>query len=169
MKSKPKQITAAATRKLIALRKELNLTKKQMAEKLEMTFGGYSKYERGEAIPGVRTLNIIINKFGVSVDWLIFDKGPKFIVDQSRVSQLEKEVEQLKTALDNQRKDCDTRLEEKNKKVESLEHQLKQNENQEPEVFKKPGIAELLDLVEKNRVFYHKLMLYVEDFKNQEK
>lgn len=167
MKAKPRGVIAKTTGKLIALRKEQNLTLKQMCDNLGLKRGSYTRYENGQAIPGLHTLNMIVDKYGLSIDWLLFDREPKYIMDRSRLEELEKEVEQLKTSLDSQRKDSDARLEEKDKKIDDLEQQLNQKETKMLEVLNKTGIADLLDMVEKDAVLYHKLMLYVEDYKMQ--
>ncbi|UOP05534.1 helix-turn-helix domain-containing protein [Conchiformibius kuhniae] len=52
--------------KIRLLRKERELSQKDMAEKLQMSVNGYSKIERGETEPNLQRLKQIADVFGVS-------------------------------------------------------------------------------------------------------
>ena len=56
---------------IIDLRRAADITQAQLAEKLNYSDKAVSKWERGEAIPGVTTLKEIADLFGVTVDYLI--------------------------------------------------------------------------------------------------
>ena len=56
---------------IIDLRRAADITQAQLAEKLNYSDKAVSKWERGEAIPGITTLKEIADLFGVTVDYLI--------------------------------------------------------------------------------------------------
>ena len=65
--------------RLLAIRKSLNLSPKQMAARLEVNRNTYYKNENGETRPGWKSLQILINTYKISIDWLLYNKGPIFI------------------------------------------------------------------------------------------
>lgn len=56
---------------IIALRKNLNLSQDEMAEKLFVTRQAVSRWENGETVPGTETLKLISREFGISADILL--------------------------------------------------------------------------------------------------
>ncbi len=57
--------------RLLQLRKEANLTQKELAEKLNMNSVTYLHYEKGQREPSLDTLLDFADFFSVSVDFLI--------------------------------------------------------------------------------------------------
>ncbi len=57
--------------RLTILREEMKLTKKEMAEKLNLPYTTYSNYENDEREPNSETLILIAQTCGVSVDYLL--------------------------------------------------------------------------------------------------
>lgn len=57
--------------RLKKLREEKNLTRKELADKLQLTYWALSKYETGERFPDPETLNKIADFFNVSLDYLM--------------------------------------------------------------------------------------------------
>jgi len=60
-------------RNIIFYRKSLKLTQSELAEKLNYSDKAVSKWERGEAVPGVVVLNQMAVIFGISLDTLCSD------------------------------------------------------------------------------------------------
>ncbi|MDR0899021.1 MAG: helix-turn-helix domain-containing protein [Lactobacillaceae bacterium] len=58
-----------------ALRQEQNLTQDQFAEILHVTRQSVSKWETGDSAPDIENLIFIAEKFGVSMDDLVFGIG----------------------------------------------------------------------------------------------
>ncbi len=56
------------------LRKAADMTQAQLAEKLNYSDKAVSKWERGDAIPGVVTLKEVADLFGVTVDYLLTEE-----------------------------------------------------------------------------------------------
>lgn len=57
--------------KLIALRKEKNLTQNEIAKDLNISRSVYSFFETGRRTPDISTLCTIAKYHGVSIDWLL--------------------------------------------------------------------------------------------------
>lgn len=57
--------------RLKQLRLALNLTQKDMAERLGITTRGYRNYELGAREPELSTLIKLAEQFHVSLDWLV--------------------------------------------------------------------------------------------------
>lgn len=53
------------------LRKEKQLTQKELAEKINVTHVSISGYESGKRNPDTETLQVLANYFGTSVDYLL--------------------------------------------------------------------------------------------------
>ncbi len=58
---------------ILELRKNLNLSQNEFAEKLFVTRQAVSRWENGETIPNIDTLKLIATTFDVSVDFLLGD------------------------------------------------------------------------------------------------
>jgi transcriptional regulator with XRE-family HTH domain len=56
---------------IIVLRKSMNLTQAELAEKLNYSDKAVSKWERAESIPDVAVLKEIVDIFGVTMDYLL--------------------------------------------------------------------------------------------------
>lgn len=56
--------------RLTAVRKEMNLTQQQLAEKINYSDKAVSKWERGESVPDIYTVCDICDKLGTSLDYL---------------------------------------------------------------------------------------------------
>ncbi len=59
------------------LRKQMNLTQAELAEKMGYTDKAISKWERGESIPDVLTLKALADTFGVTLNYLTEAEHPK--------------------------------------------------------------------------------------------
>ena len=79
---------------IVDLRKSMNLTQAELAEKLNYSDKAVSKWERAQSIPDVITLKEIADMFGVTVDYLLEDvhkengKIPQTILKQKRHNRL---------------------------------------------------------------------------------
>jgi transcriptional regulator with XRE-family HTH domain len=88
-------------RRLRGLRKQLNYSLEEMAVKLGRSKSGYFKNENGLTIPGLATMYRLQADFDISMDWLIFNKGPVHYQDKQpepepeRVEEDEKKTEDL--------------------------------------------------------------------------
>lgn len=62
-----------------ALRKTLNLTQQEFADRLSLKRNTIATYEMGKAIPSDRTINDICNKYNVNENWLRDGVGEMFL------------------------------------------------------------------------------------------
>jgi len=74
-KERKKKVMEIGNR-LQKLREHLHYSREQMALHCEVTRGGYAKYERGDYLPKLVTLEQLSKKFDTSLDWLLLNKGP---------------------------------------------------------------------------------------------
>ena len=79
--------------KIVQLRKERNLTQKELAKLVGVHFSHMSRYERGLAVPSVDVIKRIAQMFRVSADYLLFDDTAAMvwapITDQELLQQFE--------------------------------------------------------------------------------
>ncbi len=61
------------------LRKTLNLTQQEFADRLSLKRNTIATYEMGKAIPSDRTINDICNKYNVNENWLRDGVGEMFL------------------------------------------------------------------------------------------
>ncbi|MDQ1354771.1 MAG: Helix-turn-helix protein [Acidobacteriota bacterium] len=76
------------------LREQFNLSQGVMARKFNLSNSGYFKNETGNTFPGVRTLYRLSNEHGISMDWLLFGKGPQYYKDKEKEGELVKKEEE---------------------------------------------------------------------------
>jgi transcriptional regulator with XRE-family HTH domain len=60
-------------KKIVALRKERNLTQKELAKSIGVHFSHMSRYERGISLPSIDVVKKIAQVFNVSTDYLLLD------------------------------------------------------------------------------------------------
>ena len=65
--------------RLRQIRKDKNLTQRQMGEALGINFQHVSKYERAEFIPTFENLIKLIEHFSVNINWLLTGVGPLYV------------------------------------------------------------------------------------------
>ncbi len=73
--------------RLAKVRRHLNYSRPEMARILGLKNSGYSKNESGETFPGVNTLSLLQKNFDISMDWLLFNKGPMVFKDKPPLEQ----------------------------------------------------------------------------------
>ena len=80
-------------------RKKVNLTQRQLAEKLGITDKAISKWERGESIPDVMVLKQIADMNGVTVDYLLTDihEAPEPVAEEKTEVETTKRRQSLRT------------------------------------------------------------------------
>lgn len=144
--TKSMSIKGSGTR-LKELRQKLGLSPGEMARHLGLSQNAYYKNENSETFPGAATIILLEKDYDVSMDWLMFGKGPVFYnKEKQRVEAMEKELETLK-------KEHEKTL----AKTKEIEDKLS--------VDNKPGLKELFEYMERVPVFYHELMVYFQNYK----
>jgi transcriptional regulator with XRE-family HTH domain len=64
--------------KLRQLRQNLKETRSQMADRLGIWRSTYIRNENGETPISYKTMISLVNRFGVSLDWMVLNKGPMY-------------------------------------------------------------------------------------------
>ena len=78
------------------LRKEKNITQKQLAEKIGLTDKAISKWERGLSFPDITILNSLAEIFDVDVSEILNgERGKEKISKEDIVKKIEEAVEKL--------------------------------------------------------------------------
>ena len=81
-------------KKIVQLRKERNLTQKELASIVGVHFSHMSRYERGISLPSIDVVKKLAQMFHVSADYLLFDEGQAtvhaHIADQELLQQFER-------------------------------------------------------------------------------
>lgn len=122
---KSKDISNKTGLKLERLRKEAGMTRPEMARVLEVTPGAYRKNEQGFSIPKPNALSKLIDQFGISMDWFLFDRGPKLYDDRIDKEEVEQQINQLKLEHENQFHQMRKQLEQDQEaRIKELENQL---------------------------------------------
>jgi transcriptional regulator with XRE-family HTH domain len=70
------EITTIVAENLTSLRKDRGLTQRDVAEKLSYSDKSVSKWERGELLPDLATLQELANFYGVTIDFLTHKPTP---------------------------------------------------------------------------------------------
>ena len=113
-----KNVNGIASR-LRTLRLQKKLTVKQMAAQLGIGPNGYRKYERSLYLPPVHIQVLLVEQFGVSLDWLILNKGPMYF---NEIESALRDNQQLKL-----------KQEESQEKPVEIKH-IEEEKNREPVV-----------------------------------
>jgi len=81
-------------KKIVQLRKERNLTQKELASIVGVHFSHMSRYERGISLPSIDVVKKLAQMFHVSADYLLFDESQATvrtqIADQELLQQFER-------------------------------------------------------------------------------
>jgi len=75
------ELKSSVGRKIRKIRKSLGFTQEKMVAHFNVGRANYSRIEKGEVSPSLTILHALNQKFNVSLDWLIGNKGSMFIRD----------------------------------------------------------------------------------------
>ncbi|NIM12267.1 MAG: helix-turn-helix domain-containing protein [Candidatus Aminicenantes bacterium] len=75
--NRKKRLEAIGSR-LRRVRMQLGYSQKKMASYFGIQQSGYTKNEMGGSVPGLHTLIVLSSTFGISLDWLLCEKGPMY-------------------------------------------------------------------------------------------
>lgn len=77
--------------KLQKIRKSLNLSQEEMAQKTNTSYRAYTSYERGDRKPSFEFLQNLALNFEVNLNWLIANSGHPFL-KKDESSNLKNEI-----------------------------------------------------------------------------
>ena len=171
MFSKGKKTTKEIALRLQEVRKQTALSSAEMALRLGVSTGCYAKNEGGLHIPNLDSLRRLTMDFDISMDWFLFGKGPRLYKEKSeREKELEKTVEEMtrsSEALRNEITDLNREIADLKKQSEEEHKKIAREKAGALEMI--PEVRELLDFMAQDPIFYHRLLLYFQEFKQQKK
>ncbi len=130
MKNIRRNILRGGGKRLKEIRQLLNLTPLEMARKLGITVASYYKNEDGVTFPRMATLKMLQKDLDISMDWMLFEKGPMYYGEKCKAVT---------------------------------------EENKLPAIVEMPEVKELLECMDKDPRFRHKMLLYLYDYKDERK
>ncbi|HLP47503.1 MAG TPA: helix-turn-helix domain-containing protein [Candidatus Kapabacteria bacterium] len=126
------------------IRKYFGCSRKDMADGLKISIGAYNKNENGLNLPGFNSLYRLSEHYGISMDWLFFNKGMMdFKKNEARLKELENTVALLKGEA------------------------VKAEAEKAAVMLETPEVKELLLSMKQEPVLYHKIMLYFQEYKKE--
>lgn len=94
------QLLGQVGRRLKKLRKQTGVSLIDMGKKLELSQSGYSKNENGMTFPKLKTMYRLQVNFDISMDWLLFDRGPVHLSEREPKPEPRVEVVDKKRTID---------------------------------------------------------------------
>jgi transcriptional regulator with XRE-family HTH domain len=73
--------------RLKKVREALNNSGPQMASEFGVMRSSYLRNESGKTCPGIMSMRILGNRFNISLDWLICEKGPMYYREKEQKQQ----------------------------------------------------------------------------------
>jgi transcriptional regulator with XRE-family HTH domain len=88
--------------RLKKVREALNNSGPQMASEFGVMRSSYLRNESGKTCPGIMSMRILGNRFNISLDWLICEKGPMYYreKEQKHAEKVGESQEAAKAALE---------------------------------------------------------------------
>ena len=129
--------------RLRLVRKQLNYSAQEMAARLGLNYNSYYKNENSVTYPGLKTLYQVSEAHDISMDWLLFGKGPMYCREKGK----EKELAEL------------------GKELELMREKMKDQEGKVAGIKLKPELKELLEHMERIPLLYHEVLAYFQRFK----
>lgn len=163
-------IKTAVGQRLELLSKEWNLNREGMAKHFGLARMSYYKNEIGENFPRLKTLHLLSTQHDIAMDWFIFGKGPRRSSDIARSVKRESELEKQ---LEQKTKEYSHQLEAEKKRADEAEARAREAERLSETAGErfienlKPGVKELLEYIDNNPTFYHKIILHFEEYRAQ--
>ena len=154
-----KKLLPEVAARLKKIRQQIGCDKKEMAARLGITTSGYYKNEHGETLPSVSSLKRLSDDFNISMDWLFFNKGPMHYEEKAKKEmELDQEVKNLNAELNQERQDLQAECQKRDEELTKLQEKTGFIES-------RPEMQELLEYIEKVPTFYHKLMVFFQEYK----
>ena len=154
MESKKQKATREVGLRLKEIRQEYRLSQTEMSARLGVTASGYHRNESGENLPGLVLLQRIREKFDISMDWLLFNEGPRLRKDRiarSTTAKQTSDIESLKRKLEE--------LESKDKEMSSFFDHL-------PAITRNPEVLDMLETMTRSPRLFHEVMLFFQESKS---
>ncbi len=127
-----------------------------MAKKFEISKSAYYKSESGVHCPDFKTMNLLQEEYHISMDWLIFNKGPQDFQSKLKVIDLDKGQQKLAA-------DQET-LQREATALKGVREDVKEYEAIDKIM---PGVKELLEHMANNPKLRYRILLEFHNYKDQ--
>jgi transcriptional regulator with XRE-family HTH domain len=126
------------------IREQLGCSRKQLADGMKISIGAYNKNEIGVTLPRFNALYHLSEHYGISMDWLLFNKGMMELKkNEAHLKELENTAALLK------------------------EEAAKAGDEKTAVMLDKPEVKELLVYMKQEPVLYHEIMLHYQKYKKE--
>ena len=85
--------------RLREIRKRLNLSQEEFGRILGLKRSSLGKHERGNSFPTGKMLNILVNKYNVSMDYLLSNRGTLFYKEKEGKDIIDEEIKEMLTLM----------------------------------------------------------------------
>ncbi len=161
--------------KIKAFRLELGLSINDMARRLGISRGGYHYYENGDRYPSTAILRRLLEEYDISLNWLLFDRGPRTCGEAIELERLRGEAARCKAEHDGPtiKEQADLIREQQEKLAQLLPIAELLNYHQQAEGSfpaagqLKPEILKLVNAMHSGSRVYHEIMLHYEKVKDE--
>lgn len=143
----------------MAVRKKLKLSPSQMAGRLRVTPSSYYKAERGEQFFGLVTLKRFSDEFDVSIDWLLYDRGPQYITDKTKIAEMEEINREMKLSYEAQIETLNKTIVNEKQKSSTTGGRYNPANNED--------VNELLEYFETDSAFFYEMMMFFKKHKKE--
>lgn len=92
MKIKKKDISREVGGRMTMVRKQMGYSRPDMAKRLGITSNSLGKNESGDSFPNTQTLHSLASDFDISMDWLLFEKGPMYHKEKRSIEEPEQQL-----------------------------------------------------------------------------
>ena len=147
--------------RITAVRREQKLTRPQMAEALNISYNAYTKYERALNFPSPGTQAVLAEKFDISLDWLLLNKGLMHFSGIENALQENQVLKQEQERL----AEIEKQVKIEKEKVEHGKEPVLSPEVSDALMVTDTDIKELLRYMGDNPLFKHQLLTYFYRFK----
>ncbi|MCP5108961.1 MAG: helix-turn-helix transcriptional regulator [bacterium] len=155
MEMNKNKLLRAVGLKLKVLREQWRYERKKMADYLGITRVGYSNNEKGVSFPGIKTLFLLAEEHDISMDWLIFNKGPMNFKEKEKMKTMENELAKEREVVGKLRVE-----------KERLEKEL---EAKNAVMDMTPEMKELMEYMKQIPFLYHEVLAGFQEFKWEKK
>ncbi|MCP5054447.1 MAG: helix-turn-helix transcriptional regulator [bacterium] len=153
--------------RLKLLRKQLGYDQDQMGSRLGVTRSGYFKNENGRAFPGIDTMHRLKTDLDISMDWLIFGRGPMHYTEVQRMQEAETRAGSLQKELEQAREKIsasEQELKQAREKISARENDISRLTGMGDAVLT-PEVKEMLDQMANIPLLYYETMAHYHRFK----
>ncbi|MCP5050416.1 MAG: helix-turn-helix transcriptional regulator [bacterium] len=157
-----KNVVSEIGKRLLKIRKQLGYSRYEMGVRLGIGEAAYGKNETGINFPGLKSLRILQQTLNISLDWLLFEKGPMNYQTKIEEAKMVEKQEQIKNE-EEKLKNEEERLKEEEERLKNEEQKVKKMADDAVKFLrlqtKMPDITELLEYMEEDPELRYKVLL----------